>query len=351
MGYTLSKERAEALFAKLKEKYQIIAPKRFPKQGRYSDTDIIRYDQIQSPDEIEYRRKSTFPMKEALNPIQQSLFFYTEDEYREARKNLKPMLIFGRACDINAQKIQERIYLQNGNFEDAYYRRRHELARFVLMECEESTDTCFCVSMNSNKTEDYAFAVRFHEDGMDIEVKDPEFEAWFADQEPSDYHVRFIESNELSVKPPVIKDRETLIALKNHPMWKEYDKRCISCGSCTIACSTCTCFTTRDIVYTENGEAGERRRVSASCQVAGFDQMAGQKEIRNTAGARTRYKALHKFHDYDARFHEGHMCVGCGRCIDRCPEFISNAAIVNKMSDAIDEIQAEKAGEEALYAR
>ena len=45
------------------------------------------------------------------------------------------------------------------------------------------------------------------------------------------------------------------------------------------------------------------------------------------------------------------MCVGCGRCIDRCPEFISNAAIVNKMSDAIDEIQAEKAGEEALYAR
>ena len=32
------------------------------------------------------------------------------------------------------------------------------------------------------------------------------------------------------------------------------------------------------------------------------------------------------------------MCVGCGRCIDRCPEFISIVATVNKMAKAIDEI-------------
>ncbi len=36
------------------------------------------------------------------------------------------------------------------------------------------------------------------------------------------------------------------------------------------------------------------------------------------------------------------MCVGCGRCIDRCPEYISIAATVKKMANAIDEIVAEE---------
>ena len=79
-----------------------------------------------------------------------------------------------------------------------------------------------------------------------------------------------------------------------------------------------------------------------SCQIAGFDQMAGQKEIRSRAGDRMRYKVLHKFYDYNARFHEGNMCVGCGRCIDRCPEFISIAATVEKMNKALDEIKAKQ---------
>ena len=85
---------------------------------------------------------------------------------------------------------------------------------------------------------------------------------------------------------------------------------------------------------------GERRRVTASCQIAGFDQMAGQREFRSTAGERMRYKVLHKFHDYKARFGEGHMCVGCGRCTHRCPELISISATVNKVNAAVNEIKA-----------
>ncbi len=73
-------------------------------------------------------------------------------------------------------------------------------------------------------------------------------------------------------------------------------------------------FTTRDIIYGDNPEVGERRRVTASCQMEGFDQMAGQKELRTTPADRMRFKVLHKFYDYKARFEESHMCVGCGRC-------------------------------------
>lgn len=62
--------------------------------------------------------------------------------------------------------------------------------------------------------------------------------------------------------------------------------------------------------------------------------------LSSTAAERMRYKVLHKFHDYKARFGQEHMCVGCGRCTHRCPEFISISATVNKVSAAVEEIRA-----------
>ena len=100
------------------------------------------------------------------------------------------------------------------------------------------------------------------------------------------------------------------------------------------------CIRDRDKIYDENAHAGERRRVAASCQVAGFDCMAGGHEFRTTAADRMRYRVLHKVHDYKARFGDFHMCVGCGRCSARCPKFISFPATINKMAAAIKEIVA-----------
>ena len=43
MGYSLNAVQAEAVLQALKQNYSVYAPKRFPKQGRYSDTDVIKY--------------------------------------------------------------------------------------------------------------------------------------------------------------------------------------------------------------------------------------------------------------------------------------------------------------------
>ena len=161
MGHKVSYEQANAAFAKLSEEYEIWAPKRFPKKGRYSDTDMIRYDKVSSVEEIEYKEKSDMPAKEVLTPISESLFYFTEDEYIESKATSKKLLIFMRPCDIHAQHHQEKIYLSNGNFEDMYYKRMNEKVKIVMMECTEGWDTCFCVSMGTNKAEDYAAAVRF----------------------------------------------------------------------------------------------------------------------------------------------------------------------------------------------
>lgn len=343
MGYNLSLKEVNSLFEELKKKYKIYAPKRFAKQGRYSDTDIIRYDEVSTVEEIEFKEKSTYPVKEVITPISQTLYYFTEDEFRESSiGHDKKILIFARPCDINAQRRQDTIYLRNGNFEDSFYKRIRERVKFVCLECIDGFDTCFCVSMNSNKTDDYSLAVRFNGSSLLFQVKDEDFNHYFHGKKEEDFQLKFIEKNEVEVKIPEIKDKETLIKLKNHPMWEEYNKRCIECGSCTIACSTCTCYTTRDIVYDPEGKIGIRKRVQASCHVDGFDEMAGGHNFRTTKADKMRYKVLHKIHDYKEQFGDEHMCVGCGRCTDRCPEHISITATINKVNNAVNEIMEGK---------
>ena len=247
-----------------------------------------------------------------------------------------------RPCDINAQHHQEKIYLENGGFADMYYKRMNEKVKIAMIECTEGWDTCFCVSMGSNKSEDYAIAVRVGEGELTVDVKDEAFAPLFSQAAAADFKPEYIEKNQIELTIPEIPNKEVLTKLKSHPMWNEYNKRCISCGSCTVACSTCTCFNTTDVIYNENTHVGERKRTTASCQIEGFTDMAGGHVFRKTAGERMRYKVLHKFHDYKARFKDFHMCVGCGRCTSRCPEFISITATVNKMAKAIDEILAEE---------
>ena len=343
MGYNLSFQEVNALFEDLKKEYKIYAPMRFKKQGRYSDTDIIKYDEVSTVEEIEFKEKSHYPVKEVITPITQTLYYFTEDEFRESSiGHNKKILIFARPCDINAQRRQDMIYLHNGNFEDTFYKRIRERVKFICIECVDGFDTCFCVSMNSNKTDDYSLAVRFNESSLLFDVKDEEFSKFFNDKTEEEFELKFIEENEAKVTIPEINDKEILIKLKNHPMWDEYNKRCLGCGSCTIACSTCSCYTTRDIVYDSLGKIGERRRVQASCHIDGFDEMAGGHNFRTTTADKMRYKVLHKIHDYKAQFGDEHMCVGCGRCTDRCPEHISITATINKVNNAVNEIMEGK---------
>ena len=340
MSYALNIQQANAVLDEIRKDYTVFAPKRFPKQGRYSDTDIIRYAEISRFEDIVWDTKSDYPAKEVLTPIQQAIFYFTEDEYRESKGPKKPYLVLARPCDIAAQHVQQKIYAGNGGYTDVYYERVRKLVRFAMMECNGGDDTCFCVSMGTNRTDDYSLALKFSSEGVKVQVTDDDFTGYFKECPKAKYTPSFVEENELKVTVPDLDNAEVRKALKTHPMWNEYNSRCISCGACTVACSTCTCFTTRDVIYGDNPEVGERRRVTSSCQIEGFDQMAGQKEMRSTAAARMRFKVLHKFHDYKARFGDSHICVGCGRCMHRCPEFISIAATVNKMSRAVEEIKA-----------
>ena len=142
-----------------------------------------------------------------------------------------------------------------------------------------------------------------------------------------------VTENQVTVQVP-----ENLTAeVAKSTMWEEYNSRCINCGRCNFVCPTCTCFTMQDLFYSENGKVGERRRIWASCMVDGFTDVAGGGSYRKKNGERMRFKVLHKVLDYKQR-NGYHMCVGCGRCDDICPEYISFSGCINKLQSAMTEV-------------
>ena len=157
----------------------------------------------------------------------------------------------------------------------------------------------------------------------------------------TDFTPEFVQANQITVNLPEIDSSELLQKVFDLDLWKSFNSRCLGCGACNAVCITCSCFNTSDLIYNENSRAGERRRVWASCLHEDFTAMAGSHSFRNTIGDRMRFKTLHKVYDYQARFGEEQMCVGCGRCDDRCPELISFSTTINRLSKEIERLKRE----------
>ena len=320
----------------LKSEYKILAPVTTPFKGVYSDTDLTKYEEISSIEEVEFNKKSNFSAKEVILPITQILFYFTEKEYKTSDIDDKKLLIFLRACDINGMKRLDEIYLNNGIEKDYFYERLREKVKFVLIGCKESFRNCFCVSMDSNKTDNYSIGLNINNNDVYLDIKDEELNVFSGTE--TEFEIDFIKENLISLELP---QNINPVELSKHEMWNEYDARCIACGRCNFVCPTCTCFTMQDIHYKENKNVGERRRVWASCQVEGYTDMAGGHTFRKKQGERMRFKVMHKIHDFNKRF--GYqMCVGCGRCDDACPQYISLSKCIEKVKDVVDTNKEEK---------
>ncbi len=326
MGYQLSRKRANGIFRQWAEKYDIFAPVVMEGEGCFSDTDIIRYGKVDSLDDIEWNKKSDYSFKEVLLAINETLFYFTEDQTTIPKGPTKDILIFLRACDIHAVKRLDEIYLKNG-FEDFYYARVRERAKFILMGCESTCNSGFCVSMGTNKSDDYDAYIKVNDDVVTMDLKWDALKADMAEAENADVIPDYVTENKEKVTLPKNLSNESF----TNKIWQEYGERCIACGRCNFVCPTCTCFTMQDIFYKDNAKVGERRRVWASCQIDGYTEMAGGHGFRKSQGERMRFKVMHKIYDYEKRF--GYpMCVGCGRCDDVCPEYISYSNCVNRLA-------------------
>ena len=66
--------RCSSFFESLQESYDIYGPKLYQGTGCFSDTDVVRYGQLESWEELVWDRKSDYSFKEALFPILKRFF-------------------------------------------------------------------------------------------------------------------------------------------------------------------------------------------------------------------------------------------------------------------------------------
>ena len=323
----ICREEADSIFESLSQKYKIIAPVEKIGEGRFSNTSLLAYDEVKSFWEINFSEKTYFSPKEVLFPVRQSLFEFKKKHSYEHYEKIPPSIVFLRACDINAFHVTDSHFLNNEKFKDIYYKRRRDAVKIFLMECKEPFQNCFCVSMGTNKTEDYSGFMRKIDDGYEIKVTDGELMNYFSGGTLKDVEPAFVEKDKNHVTIPT----EIEASLFENEIWKEYSKRCSACGRCNTSCPTCTCFTIQDIFSEDCNDVGERSRIWSSCQVKSFAILAGNHDFRIPKGDRMRYKVLHKIRDF-RKIKGFNMCVGCGRCDDVCPDYISMFKCIEKIN-------------------
>ena len=329
MGYCLTYARMDDILASLSRQYRIFAPRNNARKKQ------VRYGEVSSVSEVVYRTQSDFSPKEVLYPVSQTMFFFKDGQVEEAKEaDERDILLFLRACDIHAIERLDRIFLTNGGLSDSYYKKAREKVHFILMECTESFEHCFCASLGTGATENYEMAVRFEEDRLYVQTKSDAFAACFAAETPADFTPVPVAGNRKQLRIPEIRE-DDLQKIAKLELWEKFNDRCIGCGGCNMVCGSCACFDTVDIRYSEGSNDGERRRVWSSCMLEDFTRTAGGALARKTKGENMRFKLLHKFYDYQKRFQTGPMCVGCGRCDRRCPQEISFFDTVCEVHDAL----------------
>ncbi len=326
----LSRDEAQSVFDDLRGQFRIIAPVTKKNQGRFSDTELVTYDEVQSLDQIEFNKQSFFSAKSVVFPIRETLFSLKGRSMQEQTCEMKPTIVFLRSCDIHAMQVIDLHFLKDNNKEDSYYKRRREKVKFFLIECPQSFENCYCVSMGTNRTDDYSSFMRRTDNGYEVQLKDEQLKKLFPGRHDLVEGPLFAKHNTRSVTIP----EEVDPSIFTDEMWQEYSTRCIACGRCNTSCPTCTCFTIQDTSDDDRGST-ERRRIWSSCHVKKFALLAGGHDFRTEYSDRMRYRTLHKIRDFNKR-NNRQMCIGCGRCDDVCPEYISMFRCIDKVNQTIE---------------
>ena len=128
-------------------------------------------------------------------------------------------------------------------------------------------------------------------------------------------------------------DGEHLLDKCNSPKWAELSEACLGCGTCTFVCPTCQCYDVRDY---DNGNGVQRYRCWDSCMYSEFTKMAHGNN-RLTQKERFRQRFMHKLVYYPENNEGLFSCVGCGRCLAKCPISMNIVKVMKKIGGNKDE--------------
>ena len=335
--YKIAKSNLPALFRTIAEAKELYLPIQTAGQVNFgpwsadTDVDIETLKSVKSPKDV------FFPQSETM------MKFKTEGksiEVVDVREEKKPFVLFGvRACDFKAFDVLDRVFLADPV--DTYYQSRREAGVIVTLACSRPEESCFCK----------AFGIDAAEPMGDITAwMDENYLYWRANTEKgkaltASVSELFEEGGDKQVNKQQEKTREiieklpfsqldlsrfkgeNLNELFEAPEWQTLSEACLGCGACTFVCPTCQCFDIRDF---KTKEGVIRYRCWDSCMYSDFTLMAAANS-RTTQLQRYRQRFMHKLVYYPAQ-HEGlYSCVGCGRCVNKCPQRLNIVKVIKTL--------------------
>ncbi len=258
----------------------------------------------------------------------------------DTRSEKEDFIVFGvRACDVKSFEVLDRVFLQEPV--DTYYASRREHGVIISVACTKPSETCFC------KT----FGIDCANPGGDISVWKTEDEIfWQGNTEKGNALLGkingFLENcDDAKVEAQkeeisAVMERLPLSGLKSDafgggntekffdsPHWKSLSEACLGCGTCTFVCPTCQCYDIKDF---NTGNGVIRFRCWDSCMYSDFTKMAhGNPRLSQLERFRQRF--MHKLVYYPENNDGLFSCVGCGRCLSKCPISMNIVKVMKKI--------------------
>lgn len=259
----------------------------------------------------------------------------------DTRTEAEDFVVFGvRACDVRSFDILDRVFLANPV--DTYYKNRREHGVIISLACTKPAHTCFCHQMDVDATNAGGdIQTWIAEDTLYLEALTEKGKALLAKVDfAEDADVKAVEAQKAETKkalealPLTMPSREIfeekkLLSIFNSQKWAPLSESCLACGTCTFVCPTCQCYDIRDF---DTGNGVKRFRCWDSCMYSDFTKMAhGNPRVSQLERFRQRF--MHKLVYYPAN-NEGIMgCVGCGRCLAKCPISMNIVKVAKSLAE------------------
>ena len=294
--------------------------------------------------------ESGMAMSQALNTVRSAKeFFFPQTEnlvdFRMEGKNIEiidsrseteDFVIFGvRACDARSFSILDKVFLAEPA--DSFYKSRREHGTIITLACTKPEETCFCSVFDIDPANPQGdISAWITEDDIYFEAVTDKGAALLervgSKLEESDSSAVEAQKNqirEIMAKLPLSGldltgfSGDVMLKIFSSPKWAELSQACLGCGACTFVCPTCQCYDIRDF---DTGHGVKRFRCWDSCMYSDFTKMAAENP-RHTQVERFRQRFMHKLVYFPANNNGEYGCVGCGRCLAKCPVSMNIAKV------------------------
>ena len=335
--YKIAKENLSALFQSIAENQELYLPVEVSGQVNYKAWTPDAKVSLETLKTVKSPKDAFFPQSENLYTVQ-----------RDGKKlSIQPealkeqnFVVFGmKACDIQGVKVLDNVFLSDPV--DSFYAARREHGTIVAMACHEPEESCFCKVFGIDCADPAAAVATWMVDGeLDWkaltdkgEALTKAVESLLTEADGTD--AEKLETEKTAIRAIVEKlpysdlslegwNGDALTEKFNSPVWEELYKPCLACGTCTFVCPTCQCYDIKDY---DTGHGVKRYRCWDSCMYSDFTMMAHGNN-RTSQLQRFRQRFMHKLVYYPANNNGMYSCVGCGRCVEKCPASLNIVKVI-----------------------